>query len=80
MESGTPGQQDHHRRLAESGAAADKDAVSPVRAVSLGPELPRALRGHNEAVAINNLNEFKVSDPARRPTFESMYAATHDKC
>ena len=33
-----------------------------MRAVSLGPDLPRALRGHNEAVAINNLNDFKVRD------------------
>ncbi len=40
--------------------------------------MSRALRGHNEAVAINNLNEFKVRDAAGAATFESMYASTLD--
>ena len=50
-----------------------------MRAVSLGPELPRALRGHNEAVAINNLNDFKVRDTRGASAFETMYADTHDQ-
>jgi len=47
--------------------------------VSLGPSLSRALRGRNEAVAINNLNQFKVADADGAATFESMYASTLDK-
>ena len=43
------------------------------------PDLPRALRGHNEAVAITNLNDFQVRDPRGASTFESMYANTGDK-
>jgi len=80
MESGTPGRKATtdgwlNRALPPSAGA----RKSPVRAVSLGPSLSRALRGHNEAVAINNLNEFKVSDADGATTFESMYASTLDK-
>ena len=79
MESGTPG-----RKATADGwlnralpTAAD-GTKSPVRAVSLGPALPRALRGSNDAVAINNLNEFKVHEADGAATFESMYASTLD--
>ncbi len=78
MESGTPG-----RKATSDGwlnrALLAKKAASPVRAVSVGPELARALRGHNEAVAINNLNEFKVRDPQGADVFESMYTGAADK-
>ena len=57
------GPQGDHRRLAESGAAAARSGkISPVRAVSLGAGAAARLRGHNDAVAINNLNEFQVQD------------------
>src|SRR5580692_12062946 len=52
---------------------------SPVRAVSLGPELPHALRGHNEAVAIDNLSDFKVRDTRGASALERMYAGTQDQ-
>jgi uncharacterized protein (DUF1501 family) len=80
MESGTPG-----RKATSDGwlnralAPEASDLRSPVRAVSLGAALPRALRGKNDVVAINNLNEFKVRDAEGAGTFESMYAATLDK-
>ena len=80
MESGTPGRKATtdgwlNRALPPSANL----RKSPVRAVSLGPSLARALRGHNEAVAINNLNEFKVSDADGATMFENMYAATLDQ-
>jgi len=80
MESGTPGRKATsdgwlNRALAPEAG----DLRSPVRAVSLGAALPRALRGKNDVVAINNLNEFKVRDAEGAGTFESMYAATLDK-
>ena len=80
MESGTPG-----RKATSDGwlnralAAETSELRSPVRAVSLGGALPRALRGKNDVVAINNLNEFKVRDAEGAGPFESMYAATLDK-
>ena len=67
MESGTPGRKATTRRLAESRAAAGDRAKSRRCAPSAwAPALPRALRGHNDAVAINNLNDFQVRDAARR--------------
>ncbi len=78
MESGTPG------RKATGDGWLNRSLVSiakqsPMRAVSMTPDLPRALRGRNEAVAINNLNDFQVRDPRGASTFESMYSNTGDK-
>ncbi len=53
--------------------------LSPVRAISMGAALPRALRGHNDAVAINNLAEFQVKDAPSSMGFESMYGNSADK-
>src|SRR5262249_2635361 len=55
------------------------ESKSPVRAIAMGAALPRALRGRNESLAINNLNDFQVRDPRGAATFESMYDATLDK-
>jgi uncharacterized protein (DUF1501 family) len=78
MESGTPG-----RKATGDGwmnrALPPERQKSPVRAVSFTPDVPRALRGRNEAVAIANLNDFQVRDPRGAATFESMYAGTLDK-
>ncbi|HEV8145269.1 MAG TPA: DUF1501 domain-containing protein [Bryobacteraceae bacterium] len=78
MESGTPG-----RKGTSDGwlnrALTPQQIISPVRAVSLGSALPRALRGRNDAVAVNNLNEFQVRDQRSSTSFESMYAGTLDK-
>jgi len=78
MESGTPG-----RKATTDGwlnrALAPQDKKSPVRAVSFSADLARTLRGHNEAVAINNLNDFQVRDQRGASTFESMYSNTVDK-
>jgi uncharacterized protein (DUF1501 family) len=78
MESGTPGRKATTDGWLNRALPAGKKP-SPVRAVSLGTALPRALRGRNEAVAINNLNDFQVRDPRGAITFESMYADTLDK-
>ena len=59
MESGTPG-----RKATDDGwlnrALPPKPPgkVSPVRAVSLGADLPRAMRGRNSAVAMQNIERF----------------------
>jgi uncharacterized protein (DUF1501 family) len=50
-----------------------------LRAVSIGSDLSRTLRGRNDAVAVNNLNDFQVKDSRDAATFESMYATTVDK-
>jgi uncharacterized protein (DUF1501 family) len=78
MESGTPGYKGTNdgwmnRALPKSG-----DPVSDVRAVSLGSSLPRCLRGRNDALAVNNLNDFQVRDAKAAASFESMYEHTLD--
>jgi len=77
MESGTPG-----RKATNDGwlnrALLKESAPSPVRAVSLSTELPRTLRGRNEALAINNLNDFQVKDAQASATFEGMYGTSTD--
>src|SRR5579863_8672330 len=79
MESGTPGRKATTDGWLNRALPALGDArKSPVRAVSLGPSLSRTMRGHNDAVAINNLNEFKVQEASGASTFESMYASTLD--
>jgi uncharacterized protein (DUF1501 family) len=78
MESGTPG-----RKATADGwlnrALAQQSHPSPVRAVSLGTALPRAMRGQNEAVAIANLNDFQIRDTRGAGTFESMYENSLDQ-
>jgi uncharacterized protein (DUF1501 family) len=78
MESGTPG-----RKATTDGwlnrALPREQKKSPVRAVSLSADLPRTLRGRNDAVAIANLGDFQVRDAQGATTFESMYSSTVDK-
>jgi uncharacterized protein (DUF1501 family) len=78
MESGTPGY-----KVTEDGwlnrSLPFEIHPSPIRAVSLTPDLPRSLRGANKAVAINNLGDFQVRDASMANSFESMYGTTPDQ-
>jgi len=83
MESGAPGLKATvdgwmNRALSSMSGPKAKGAVSPVRAVSLGSSLPRTLRGRNDAVAMNNLNDFQIRDAQGAATFESMYESSLD--
>jgi uncharacterized protein (DUF1501 family) len=78
MESGTPGRKGTSDGWLNRALPAEKK-MSPIRAVSLGPSLPRALRGHNDALAVNTVNEFKVNNPRGSDTFEAMYGSTKDQ-
>ena len=78
MESGTPG-----RKATDSGwmnrALPDvKGKVSPVRAVSLGPVLPRTMRGPEPAIALQSIGGFQVRDEMAAKQFEQMYMAAKD--
>jgi len=78
MESGTPGLKATADGWMNRALPKVKGAVSPVRAVSLGSALPRALRGGNDAVAMNNLSDFQIRDSRGAATFESMYEGSLD--
>jgi uncharacterized protein (DUF1501 family) len=78
MESGTPGRKATMDGWLNRALLKATGPASPVRAVSLGSNLPRTLRGRNDAVAMNNLNDFQVRDAKSSATFESMYDSSLD--
>ena len=79
MESGTPGIKATNDGWLKRALPPADAKPSPVRAVSLGPTLPRAMRGRNDAVAVENLNSFNVRDAATAKSLEAMYAGTGDQ-
>ena len=78
MESGTPGVKATYDGWLNR-ALIREPHPSPVRAISASPDLPRTLRGKNQAVAISNVNDFQVKDARLAATFESMYGTTADQ-
>jgi uncharacterized protein (DUF1501 family) len=79
MESGTPGLRATADGWLNRALPVATSKVSPVRAVSLGPALPRALRGAQSAIAVESLNNFTVRDAAASKVLQSMYAGTSDQ-
>ena len=77
MESGTPGVKSTSDGWLNRALPREAEPA-PVRAVAMGANLPRSLRGRNDALAIGNLNEFQLRDPKMGATFESLYAAAGD--
>lgn len=78
MESGTPGYKN-----AQGGwlnrALVPEQVASPLRAVSLTPDLPITLRGKSKAVAIASIANFQVKDTRAANIFESIYDTTPDR-
>jgi uncharacterized protein (DUF1501 family) len=74
MESGTPGVKSTREGWLNRALPPRTPKTSPVRAVALGPTLPRTLRGRNAAVAMGSLNEFQLRDESSSTMFESLYA------
>ncbi len=79
MESGTPGLKATSDGWLNRALVARTGSQSPMRALSMGSALPRSMRGRNDAIAINSLNDFQIRDAQSSSTFESMYAGTLDK-
>jgi len=79
MESGTPGMKATPDGWLNRALPPESDKPSPVRAVSLGPVLARTVTGANSAVALQNVNNFAVRDPAASKVLQAMYGATHDQ-
>jgi uncharacterized protein (DUF1501 family) len=77
MESGTPGLKATYDGWLNR-AMQPEQRPSPLRAVSLSPDLPRTLRGKNEALAVGSIGDFQVKDAQASATFESMYGASAD--
>jgi uncharacterized protein (DUF1501 family) len=79
MESGTPGLKATSDGWLNRALVAETEKISPVRAISLGPALPRALRGARNAIAVESLNNFTVRDAAASKVLQSMYAGSSDQ-
>jgi len=79
MESGTPGQTRDDGWLNRALPVASHDPVSPLRAVALGTQLPRTLRGTQAAVAISNLEQFQARNQTAASILETMYSTSGDK-
>ncbi len=78
MESGTPG------RLTEDGwlnraLPLDETPASPLRAVSIGAQLPRTMRGRQPAVAVRDVAQFQVRNRQLAGILQNMYATTTDQ-
>jgi uncharacterized protein (DUF1501 family) len=74
MESGTPGVKSTEDGFLSRALTAKKDPA-PLRAVALGPALPRILSGNSGAVAMTNIAQFGIRGGAQVSAgFESMYA------
>jgi uncharacterized protein (DUF1501 family) len=79
MESGTPGVKSTEDGFLARALSAKKESdASPLRAVALGPALPRILSGAGGGVAMSNLGQFGIRAGAQSgqiaSSFESMYA------
>jgi len=80
MESATPGLKTTadgwmNRAMTPADRAAQ---ISPVRAVAMGNVLPRAMRGPNPAVAVQNLSDFQVRNAEASGAFQTLYAESLD--
>ena len=78
MESGTPGRKATDSGWMNRALPAEHGKVSPVRAVALGAVLPRAMRGQEPAIAMQNIGSFRVNNAAAAKEFEQMYASAKD--
>ena len=78
MESGTPGKASEdgwlNRALPEAGPT-----PSPLRAIAIGTQVPRTLRGSRAAVAINSLEQFQIRNQSAASIIENMFATTADR-
>ena len=78
MESGTPGLKATHDGWMNRALPRAAGPVSPVRAVSLGPVLPRSMAGPNAAIALESIGGFQVRDPQAARQFQEMYVESKD--
>jgi len=85
MESGTPGvKATEDGWLDRAIGTIPEESASPFRAVAMGPNLPRMLRGSTGAIALPDLRQFKVQPQSAAMAnvveggFEAMYAQSVD--
>jgi uncharacterized protein (DUF1501 family) len=78
MESGTPGLKATSDGWMNRALPKAEGKPSPVRAVALGPVLPRSMRGPRAAIALQSIGAFQVRNAQAAKQFEQMYLDTKD--
>jgi uncharacterized protein (DUF1501 family) len=78
MESGTPGLKATADGWMNRALPKNREKSSPLRAVSLGPVLPRAMRGDRSAIAVQNVGDFQVRNQPASQAFEKLYMDSKD--
>lgn len=78
MESGTPGLKATDDGWMNRALPKEQGKVSPVRAIALGPALPRAMRGAKPAIALQSIDAFQVRNPQAAREFQQLYLESTD--
>jgi uncharacterized protein (DUF1501 family) len=78
MESGTPGLKGTTDGWMNRALPPATDPASPLRALSMGAVLPRAMRGNRPALALQNIGEFQIRNAEAAKQFEQFYIETSD--
>ena len=78
MESGTPGLKATDDGWMNRALPKEAGKVSPVRAIALGPILPRAMRGPKPAIALQSIDAFQVRNPEAARQFQQLYLESSD--
>lgn len=78
MESGTPGLKATDDGWMNRALPKEQGKVSPVRAIALGPVLPRAMQGPKPAIAIESIDAFQVRNPQAAREFQQLYLESTD--
>jgi uncharacterized protein (DUF1501 family) len=79
MESGTPGLKATNDGWLNRALPPVTGKVSPIRAVAMGPNLPRSLRGDQPAIAVDSVSNFQVKDAGASAILQSLYSGSHDE-
>ena len=78
MESGTPGLKATADGWMNRALPKETGKTSPLRALSLGPVLPRAMRGPKPAIALASIGDFQVRNAEAAKAFEQIYMESKD--
>jgi len=77
MECGTPGVKAEDGWLNRALPLVSTNA-SPMRAIAMGTQVPKALRGSRGAVAVDDLPKFQIGNPQSAAILESLYSSAGD--
>lgn len=78
MESGTPGVKATADGWMNRSLPPEQGKPSPLRAVSLGPVLPRSMRGSQPAIALESIGSFQIRNAEAAKAFEQLYEESND--